>query len=333
MSSSTSFGSGTFGSGSLGSSPFFSVSEIIDGVLSGTGHSSPSSETGKRTAILQYVNNAYQRICLGQHWRWLIASYDFNLEAPYTTGTVSCTNGDATVTGVGTLFNANIQAKDKFWLSGSSQVYHVSSLTSNTVLELETDFSESSVSDSAYTIAQAQYKLPKETDHLLSVVIDVGGKRRKLAPVGLQEFRDISSRSPTYTGTPEIFTLDRRDTDDDFVYVNFFPIPDQMYNLHIDYTVRILKLSDSTSCYPIIPDRYRAVLYYAALSEFLNHYIRDPEQAKIADDNFKGMWLQMMNDKQQTDSVPRFDASRNYRKRGGRRLRISYTEEEFGKLD
>jgi hypothetical protein len=332
MSSSTSFGSGVFGSGALGTAPFFNTSQLIDAVLYATGHSTPSAETTKRRAVLQFLNNTYQRVCMGQHWRWLIASYDFNLVGVYETGTVETTEGDQTVTGTGTSWNANIQAKDKFWVDGSSQVYHVSSLSSNVSLELETKFSEDSVTESGYKIGRSQYKLPKETDHLLSCVIDVGG-RRKLTPTGLEDFRIISSRSPNLTGTPEIFTLNRRETDDDFVYVDFWPIPERRYNVHIDYLVRILLLEDSTTSYPIVPDRYRAVLYYGALAEFCNLYLRDPERGSLAQKDYFTMWNMMANDKQMTDQKPLLDASRNYRKRGQSSSRYFYSIEEFARFD
>lgn len=332
MSSSTSFGSGVFGSGALGTAPFFNTAQIIDAVLYATGHSTPSSEPTKRRAVLQFVNNTYQRVCMGQHWRWLIASYDFNLAGPYSTGTVSTTEGDQTVTGTGTSWNANIQAKDKLWLDGSSQVYHVSTLSSNSSLELETKFSEDSATDSGYTIARSQYKLPKETDHLLGCVIDAAG-RRKLTPVGLEDFRTIQAKSPTLTGVPEIFTLNRRETDDDFVYVDFWPSPDRRYNVHIDYLVRILLLEDSTENYPIVPDRYRAVLYYGALSEFCNLFLRDSERGAQAQKDFFTMWNMMANDKQMTDQIPLLDASRNYRKRGQSSARYFYSIEEFARFD
>jgi hypothetical protein len=334
MSSSTSFGSGVFGSGGLGSAPFFNTSQLIDAVLYATAHSTPATETTKRRAILQFINNTYQKVCVGQQWRWLIASYDYNLRAPYTTGTVDATLLDATITGTGTAWNANIDVKDKFWLNGSSQIYSVASLTSNTALELETTFSEDSSTDAGYTIAKSQYKLPKETDHLLEVVLDQGrSSRRRLAPVGLSDFRDISSRNSAYTGTPEIYTLNRRETDDDFVYVEFWPFPDRAYNIHIDYLVRILQLEDSTSSYPIVPDRYRALLYYGALAEFLNNFIRDPERAMVAEKNYNIMWTSMASDKQMTDQRPILDASRNYRKRGTGRGRYFYSIEEFAKID
>lgn len=332
MSSSTSFGSGIFNSGGLGSAPFFSVSAIIDAILYATGHSTPANETTKRNAIAQYINNSYQEVNVGHHWTWGIAGYDFNLEAPYETGTVTTVQGDQTVTGSGTTWSSNVVAKALFWASGSSQTYRVSSVTSTTTLELETKFSETAVSASGYTLVQNQYEMPKETDKVISCVLDSGGTR-KLMPIGLQDFRRLQASNATNTGSPQYFTYARRETDDDAIYIEFYPAPDKRYNLHIDYTVRILKLEDSTSCYPIIPDRYRAVLYYGALAQFLAHFENDNQQAGLARRQYEQFLLRMMNDKELTDQKPRIDARSNYKRRRIGRSGYTYTIEEFGKLD
>lgn len=60
----------------------------------------------------------------------------------YETGTVAVTNGDATVTGTGTSWNANLKAGDKIHIGASGQTdpsetwYTIDSITSDTELEL-----------------------------------------------------------------------------------------------------------------------------------------------------------------------------------------------------
>lgn len=333
MSSSTSFGTGTFGSGPLGSSPFFNVKELIDGVLYATSHANPSQYTTERSAILQFLNNRYQKVCLGQFWRWMHASYDFRLQEKYTTGTASATQGLDVITGNGTTWSSIMTPGNIFFFNTSSSVYHVLSVEADNSATLETAFSEESQTDGAYTVAQNQYKLPKETDLLKSAVIDGVSMLRLVGP---EDFRLIQSRNPTATGTPQIATLIRRDYDDDAVYVEFFPAPDKFYNVHIDYSVRILKLEDSASCYPIIPDRYRSVLYYGALAEFYR-FLKDPTNAQLADNDFERMLAQMRNDKQLTDQELVIIPARRYRAR--RRpgalgtYPVTMSIEDFGKLD
>jgi len=330
MSSSTSFGSGVFGSGGLGSAPFFSVKELIDSILLATSHRTPANYPTERAAILQFINNKYQEVCLGQFWRWMHASYDFRLQEQYTAGTCSAVQGSDQITGIGTVFSSNLTPGNIFFFNTSQSVYHVLSVESNTSFTMETAFSEDTQSNGAYTIAKNQYKLPKETDHIKSFVVDSQILAR---PVGPEDFRLIQSRDPTRTGRPEVYTLIRRDYDDDAIYMEVYPAPDKFYQCHIDYSVRILKLEDSASCYPIIPDRYRAVLYYGGLAEFYR-FLKDPTNMQLALGDYKNMLMQMKNDKQLTDQELVIVPGRNYRNR--RRWgtwAVSMSIEDFGKLD
>lgn len=334
MSSSSSFGAGTsFGTTALGTSPFYDVKSLIDSILKVTGHgSNPAGETLKRAALAVILNNKYQEICLGRNWRWLKASYDTRFVAPYKTGTAYAANNDATITGVGTSFSAAILPKDTFWFNAASVVYHVASISSPTSLELETKFSEDTIlvaNAEAFTIARPQYKLPKETDQVL--VITLGGGK-KLVPVGPEDLRGLQATGPARTGTPEVFSYIRRDTDDDAMYIEVYPAPDKDYQVHIDYTVRILYLEDSVDCYPIIPDRYRAVLYYAALAEFYYTVLRDPTNADRAFRDYQTFYQRMANDHQTTDQDLTMIPARDYlRRRKGARGRVSYTMEDFAK--
>lgn len=333
MSSSTGFGSGVFGSGALGTQPFFNVSEMIDSVLYSTGHGSPSMETTKRRAILQFVNNRYQDIIMGHHWKWLKASYDFNFSGPYQEGSATAIEGDQTITGSGTVWSSNLLPKDIFFFDSSNVVYHVSSVASSTSLELETKFSEDDISDAtSYTTATNQYKLPKETDNILSIVVD---SNFQMVPLGVNDFRRLQAQNPTFIDTPRYYSLIRRDTDDDAQYIEVYPSPDKRYQVHIDYTVRIARLDDDTTCYPIIPDRYRAVLYYGALAEF-HGYLRDPQNRQLAEVDYQRMLAKMLNDTQLTDQRLEFIPARNYRRRNGgevKRFRGTTTIEDFGKED
>jgi hypothetical protein len=331
MSSTSGFGTGVFGTSALGTQPFFDVKALIDAVLYASGHSNPATETQKRRAILQFINNRYQNVCLSQHWRWLKASYDYMFEAPYTTGTATAVQGDATVTGIGTVWSANLENKNLFFFNSSSTIYHIASVTNSLSLKLETEFAEDSVTTAtAYTSVQNQYKVPKETDNILSIIVD---SKYQMVPLGPIEFRRMTAQDPTRLGTPKYLSLIRRDTDDDAVYLEVWPAPDRKYQVHIDYTVRIARLDDSADCYPVVPDRYRSVLYYGALAEFYG-YLRDPTNRQLAENDFKGMFLQMQNDTQLTDEQFRIIPARNYRRRAGldlTRFRGTTNIEDFGK--
>lgn len=339
MSSSSSFGSGVaFGTSPLGTAPFYDVASLISGILRVTGHGSPDGETTKRAAILTSLNNKYQEICLGRNWRWLLASYDYSFVAPIESETdESCyiENGSDELIGVGTTFSANIQAKDLAIIGNLGVAYHVSTIDSVTQITLETDWSEDTIEAAdatSFVFARNQYKLPKETDQILNITID-GQKVSTLVYIGKDEFRKLQGRSPTLLACPRYYTISRRDTDDDFQYIEVWPTPDRDYNCHIDYTVRILSLEDSDDCYPIIPDRYRACLYYATLAEFYYTVMRDSANGDRAFRDYQNFYTRMANDKWATDDTMQILPARKYVRPRSRRYRVSMDAETFGKLD
>jgi hypothetical protein len=78
----------------------------------------------------------------------------------YETGTVAVTNGSTTVTGTGTTWSTNAKAGDYIYIGATGQTdpaatwYQVASVTSNTVLVLETAYAGSTASGQAYTLRQ-----------------------------------------------------------------------------------------------------------------------------------------------------------------------------------
>lgn len=330
MSSSTAFGSGVFGSGPLGSAPFFDVKAIIDAVLYTTGHSSPASETTKRRAILQYINNSYQEIVFSHNWRWMYASYDISMFAPYETGSVNVTNNSATITGVGTVFSSNY-LRAQFSLKSKNIVYNVLSISSPTSLTLQTKYAEDDETEVSFQLALASYKLPTEADQIKIMAID--NINLRLIPLGEEDFAIMKSKDPSRLGTPRYYSLKKRETDDDAQYVEVYPAPDKDYNVHLTYSVRIFRLDDSASCYPIIPDRYRVVLYYGALMQFYR-YTKDLDNAALAQRDFERSLVRLQNDTQTTDNRLRIVPAREYRGRLNRRYFRGYLDRyDFGRFD
>lgn len=81
----------------------------------------------------------------------------------YITGTVSLTSGDATVTGSGTTFTANMVGR-YFQLTGENGdgfFYRVASRASDTSIELENVYEGNTIAGEAYQIAEA-FNLPEE---------------------------------------------------------------------------------------------------------------------------------------------------------------------------
>ena len=71
----------------------------------------------------------------------------------YRTGTVTVTNADATVVGVGTAFTDNVVAGDLFTLPGSGIFYEVASITDDTHLELTANYAGETAEGVTYIIS------------------------------------------------------------------------------------------------------------------------------------------------------------------------------------
>jgi hypothetical protein len=331
MSSSTGFGTGSFGTSNYGSIPFGDTADLIDQILRVTGHPTPSSEPTKRAQILIFINTRYQQICMDSKWAWLHAQYDVNLKAPYTEGTASAENGSYDLVGVGTEWSTNLEQKNLFWFSGGTATYHVSDVDSQTELSLESKFSEDDLDDATYTAVQNQYRLPVEVDQLKQIVVN-GGVKVEL--VGPDELSIYKARDPQALGTPRFASLIRRDTDDDATYVEFYPSPDRSYTVEIGYSVRIYGLEDAEDCYPIIPDRYRACLFYGACADFATITLKNPTIGQAMQVQFNSFYGQMKSKKEITDQDLRLMPQRNYVKRATRGRRQGFWGINwFGRVD
>lgn len=325
--------SGGFGEDELGDSfgtaPFYRSSGIIDSVLTATGHGTPASELKKRLAVLGFLNARYQEIFIGQHWNWMQESIEWRLQAPYTDGTASATYNSQTVSGLDTAWNATLHPYNLFFFNSSHVVYFTSTVESNISLTLSTKFSEDDISDAAYTLAKSRYRLPVETDQVKSIVVD---SYQPIQLVGVQDFRAIAARDPARTGTPKMATVVKRNRDDDMVYIEFWPAPDKAYQVKLDITLRAVKLYDATTSIPLVPDRYRSVLFYGALADFQRNIMNQGDKADRNEGKYNSLLVQMRNDKQLTEQrmqMRAYTPAPFLR----RHLRVSMTAEDFGKID
>ena len=99
-------------------------------------------------------------ITLNYHWR------DRNLtNDDYTTGTVSVTNGSATITGSGTTWTAAMVGR---WFTATDGLwYRIAGFTNSTTLTLATNFAGATASSLSYTIGESP-ELPEEAHTLLA---------------------------------------------------------------------------------------------------------------------------------------------------------------------
>jgi len=95
----------------------------------------------------------------------------------YITGTVTVTNADATVTGVGTDFTL-LAAGDVFWISGTTRYYKIASITGALALELNEVYAGTTAAGQSYYVGRYsnhEQFLPRAGGTLYDVTIDTLG--------------------------------------------------------------------------------------------------------------------------------------------------------------
>lgn len=122
-----------------------------------------SSVRDQRALVKILALNAVSRVASAIEWPYLWTNDFFASVAEYTTGTVSVTNGSATVTGSGTTFTSAMVGR-KFRIDSQSAYYTILSVASATSLTLEQNFQGDTASAQNYTIYQDEYLLRADVD-------------------------------------------------------------------------------------------------------------------------------------------------------------------------
>jgi hypothetical protein len=182
-------------------------------------------------ALIRAYVRAARRFCLES--RWLQVSIAGATIAPtYTTGTVTVTNADATVLGVGTAWLTEAQAGNTF-VSADGVEYTVLSVTSNTALELTTNYAGSTLAGQTYTLTRQNktYNLGSDTYNEIFGIAGITLYETAERPIALQE--SLSGRwDPVEPqGTPEFYQYMPE------AQIALHPTPDAAYSMTIGAVV------------------------------------------------------------------------------------------------
>jgi len=125
-----------------------------------------ADRTGSKSdeVLFQCVNEALQYIAqrMGTEYYW--DTFEITLEAPYETGTLAVTEGDATVTLSGGTWPANAI---KGYVAIENKLYRISERTNDTVIELESDYPfDTDASVDSWRWIRTAYDLPSDVYRL-----------------------------------------------------------------------------------------------------------------------------------------------------------------------
>ena len=156
--------------------------------------------TGQRAMVQRLANDGLADIASAYQWPFLWTRSFFTTIAPYETGTVSVTNGSATITGSGTTFTAAMVGR-KFRVGSQSAFYIISAFVSTTEVTLETTFQGTTASAQTYSIFQDEYLLRADVDYYKTLrQIEEGVA---LLSLNISEFDELVP-TPEATGSPSL---------------------------------------------------------------------------------------------------------------------------------
>ncbi len=118
--------------------------------------------TAQRALIKDAIQTALYR-ATAQDLPYLMSESFITTIAPYTTGTVTATNGSATITGSGTTFTSAMVGR-KIKVGSDNAYYRIKTFTSATSIDLEANYQGTTASAQTYTIFKDEYRMAAEMD-------------------------------------------------------------------------------------------------------------------------------------------------------------------------
>lgn len=253
--------------------------QMQDDTLLLAGAANGAGATALRPIVKRALNDACGEIWRAYEWpeRKSTGLYLTTL-APYTTGTVTLTNGSTAVTGSGTVWTTGHTGM-KLALSYDG-AWYVFTRTGATTGTLDRAYQGETVSGATYVLYQDVFSLSDTIESLLvkEVVIHKQGGGR----IGRVEFADFEQewQFPTGPGTPDRFAL--LDISSFVVRIRLGrDVPDAAYDIRYRGLKHYTDMSaDGDFC--VVPESRRRIAIHAALREVYKVF-HDWEQAASED--------------------------------------------------
>ncbi len=219
----------------------------------GLSYTSTDRTTQETADINRAVDKGYSDFLRSHDWRFLKKFTTITTTAPYSTGTITLTESDATVT-LATGTWPSWAAQGSLYYNGHE--YSISSRTDDSNLELNADWADDTVSGASYELRRVAYDLPDDFGQPDSwFTYDASNNRDPLKRVGANDL--LASRSGwTTTGYPRVAAIraqtgDFDNTDGQRFEVMFHPLADGAYVLGYSYYILTANDLDSTDKYPL----------------------------------------------------------------------------------
>lgn len=231
------------------------------------------STSDTRTRVKRFLNRAASDFHYRYPWHWRRAVGFVSTVAPYTTGTVTLTNGSTTVTGSGATFTTAMVGR-KIALTYGSPWYTISAFVSTTEVTLDRAYVEDTTSGATYVIYQDLYALSSAADSLLAqevVCHKAGGE--VLGRLTRTEVENAWA-FPSGAGVPSYFHLHGVNSSGYLQIRVGREVPSTAFSIRYGYLSAYTEMSaDGDLC--VVPERFRHIIIHGALREAYKLYNDD----------------------------------------------------------
>lgn len=290
-------------------SQFTTFSDLYTGILNAV--RSQTSQAATVVIAKRYVNVALQDMHLGTDYvlPWVERQNYITTSAPYSTGTVSITQGSTTVTGTGTLWNTtvwygnNVEAAFKIRFSGSDAIYEVSAVGSDTGITISEEWHGEDDTDATYVAWKDTYAL--ETDYHKPVDARFFDDHREIQLLDRKQLRRKYPNNST-TGKPRFATMIELGPSGSTALrprIVFYPPPDVARHIPYSYVTTYLAVASNGTLAtalsgdtdePVVPLRYRHAIFYKALALFYEH--KDDARFQSANAMYDSVMQRILSD-------------------------------------
>ena len=241
-----------------------------------------------RADIKEKINSFYQKISFKQHYRWSGETKPLVLQAKYSTGTITATNGSDQVTGSSTVWAEFDHLFCKMKIGSVSSPFKIIRIGSTTTATLDAPYTGDTESGLAYEIYSDEIGLFPDLMNIRKIYVP--GRGDPIYPCGPEEIDRLRYESPFRSGVLERYTIhglniytqkvwSTFNINTDFWEDDYDDIP-RNRNLviwpavlsadkiiQIRYTKIVPSLGADTD-EPLIPYENRSILVYGPLSEW-----------------------------------------------------------------
>jgi hypothetical protein len=313
--------------------------------------------TATENQAKRYINIALQDIHIGTDYTfpWTERRAFLTTKAPYSTGTITVNPGVTIANGTDTLWNTNTSYGDtninvggKLRIAGSTDLYTVNAVSSDTLLGISQRYvGLEALTDAEYVSFQDEYALA--SDFLRPIDFALFSTDWNIPLLDRKEFRRLHVRG-NISGKPtsaSILDLSFSGSTTPVRKVVLYPYPDQVYIIPYSYVTSNLVVTSagveqsalsSDTDEPIMPLRYRHVIVLHALANWYRDK-RDDARSQEAKAEFGELMTRMIADHdmgthnrvriQPNEGLYRAHAVRPYRRQGGTRYSTNNRFDSF----